>query len=151
MRRKIRFVRDLERHVRHRVSPLHVFTDPPNGLQTLFRENVGKAQNESHLLAVFVRGRQIQLLAQSCGCEGPLPRRSERVDIGPEPIIGEASYAMAELFGIDPDPATGGAEGGVTYIVFTGSDARVREDDILDHGRAVSIGKVQAVELLKDN
>lgn len=73
------------------------------------------------------------------------------VDIGPEEIIGEASYAMAELFGIDPDPATGGAQGGVTYIAFTGANARVPEEDILDHSRAVSIGEVQAAELLAEN
>ncbi len=73
------------------------------------------------------------------------------VDIGPAEIIGEASYAMAELFGIDPDPATGGAEEGVTYIAFTGANARVPEDDILDHGRAVSIGRAQAAELVADN
>ncbi|MFE9697099.1 glycoside hydrolase family 75 protein [Streptomyces sp. NPDC006270] len=42
-------------------------------------------------------------------------------DTGPTGIIGEASYAMAKTLGIDPDPATGGAESGVTYIAFENS------------------------------
>jgi hypothetical protein len=33
--------------------------------------------------------------------------------------IGEVSYAMASSLGIDPDPANGGIESGVTYIIFT--------------------------------
>ncbi len=33
--------------------------------------------------------------------------------------IGELSYAMASSLGINPDPAAGGTESGVTYIVFT--------------------------------
>lgn len=36
--------------------------------------------------------------------------------------IGEISYAMASALGIDPDPAYGGIESGVTYIVFTTED-----------------------------
>ena len=47
-------------------------------------------------------------------------------DEGPPEIIGEASYAMATLFGIDPDPVNGGADDGVTYIVFTGTAAQVQ-------------------------
>ena len=41
-------------------------------------------------------------------------------DEGPNNIIGEASYATAKALGIDPDPATGGTDSGVTYIVFPG-------------------------------
>ncbi|MFJ6657298.1 glycoside hydrolase family 75 protein [Streptomyces sp. NPDC091377] len=44
-------------------------------------------------------------------------------DRGPRDLIGEASYAMAEALGIDPDPRTGGAASGVTYIVFKDSRA----------------------------
>jgi len=36
--------------------------------------------------------------------------------------IGEISYAMASALGIDPDPAYGGIESGVIYIVFTTKD-----------------------------
>ncbi|GIH18565.1 hypothetical protein Raf01_67370 [Rugosimonospora africana] len=42
-------------------------------------------------------------------------------DEGPDNIIGEASYATAQALGVDPDPATGGTEGPVTFIVFTGT------------------------------
>ena len=42
-------------------------------------------------------------------------------DEGPNNIIGEASYATAQALGINPDPATGGSDGPVTYIVFTGT------------------------------
>jgi hypothetical protein len=41
-------------------------------------------------------------------------------DEGPPDIIGEASFATAQALGIDPDPATGGTDSGVTYIVFPG-------------------------------
>jgi Ricin-type beta-trefoil lectin domain/Fungal chitosanase of glycosyl hydrolase group 75 len=41
-------------------------------------------------------------------------------DEGPDNIIGEGSYALATALGIDPDPATGGTDGPVTFIVFPG-------------------------------
>jgi len=44
-------------------------------------------------------------------------------DIGPDDIIGEASYALARDLGIRPDPSGGGAASGVTYILFKGSGA----------------------------
>ncbi len=66
-------------------------------------------------------------------------------DEGPEDIIGEASYAMAGLLDIDPDPESGGAEDGATYIVFTGPDALV--EPIEDHAAASLLGleKVQSL------
>ncbi|WP_432841058.1 ricin-type beta-trefoil lectin domain protein [Dactylosporangium sp. CA-092794] len=42
-------------------------------------------------------------------------------DEGPNNIIGEGSYALAVALGIDPNPATGGTAGPVTFIVFPGS------------------------------
>jgi hypothetical protein len=39
-------------------------------------------------------------------------------DLGPDSIVGEASYAAAVALGIDPNPATGGTSGPVTFIVF---------------------------------
>ncbi len=68
-------------------------------------------------------------------------------DTGPEAIIGEASYAMAKLLGIDPNPEFGGAESGVTYIVFTGPAAVAQRTE--DHREAVAIGTAQAKQLLK--
>ncbi|MEU4149099.1 glycoside hydrolase family 75 protein [Streptomyces sp. NPDC026659] len=59
-------------------------------------------------------------------------------DTGPSRIIGEASYAAAEGLGIDPDPATGGAESGVTYILFTGAGSKV--SPLESHEAAVELG-----------
>jgi hypothetical protein len=42
-------------------------------------------------------------------------------DEGPSNIIGEASYATARDLGIDPNPESGGTDGPVTFIVFTGT------------------------------
>lgn len=65
-------------------------------------------------------------------------------DIGPEQAIGEASYAAAEGLGIDPDPATGGAESGVTYIAFKDSET----DAIEDHAGTVELGDELAKEFV---
>ena len=68
-------------------------------------------------------------------------------DTGPATIIGEASYATAEALGIDPDPATGGADSGVTCIVFAGT--RVVPIDSRD--RAVSVGEAAARRFVEQN
>ncbi|MFI1934325.1 glycoside hydrolase family 75 protein [Streptomyces sp. NPDC020330] len=65
-------------------------------------------------------------------------------DTGPTGIIGEASYAMAKALGIDPDPSTGGAESGVTYIAFTNS----RISPIESSARARSRGAALAREFV---
>lgn len=67
-------------------------------------------------------------------------------DVGPTAIIGEASYHMAELLGIDPDPSTGGIESGVAYIAFTGPEAEVTV--IEDHDEAVRVGVERATAFL---
>lgn len=67
-------------------------------------------------------------------------------DEGPENIIGEASYAMASLLGIDPDPSTGGTDGPVTYVVFPGPGAVV--DPIEDHDAATALGEALATALV---
>ena len=58
-------------------------------------------------------------------------------DVGPDRIIGEASYATAKALGIRADPHGGGAPSGVTYIVF--KDAQVKP--IEDHAAAVATGE----------
>ncbi|MEU6818347.1 glycoside hydrolase family 75 protein [Streptomyces sp. NPDC046860] len=68
-------------------------------------------------------------------------------DTGPKEIIGEASYAAAEALGIDPDPATGGAESGVTYILF--KDSLV--SPVESHAAAVALGDRLAREFLAAN
>jgi hypothetical protein len=60
-------------------------------------------------------------------------------DAGPASIIGEASFAMAEALGIPSSPRTGGVDSGVTYLVFTGTAARVTRNE--DHAEAVSLGE----------
>ena len=70
-------------------------------------------------------------------------------DEGPNDIIGEASYAMAKSLGIDPDPATGGTDSGVTYIAFPGSAAVV--NPIEDHAAAVTLGQMLAAQLIANN
>jgi hypothetical protein len=67
-------------------------------------------------------------------------------DIGPSRLIGEASYATAEALGIDPDPRTGGAPSGVTYIVFRNT----RLTPIEDHQAAVTHGKELARKFVGD-
>ena len=49
------------------------------------------------------------------------------------------------------NPATGGTNGPVTYIAFTGPDARIAADDILDHALAEAIGATRAEQLVVDN
>jgi hypothetical protein len=71
-------------------------------------------------------------------------------DEGPDNIIGEASYAMAQSLGVDPDPSTGGRDAvDVTYLVFTGSGALLPSPE--DHAAAVSLGQTLAAKLLADN
>lgn len=60
-------------------------------------------------------------------------------DAGPAAIIGEGSFAMAEALGIPSNPRTGGVDSGVTYLVFTGTAARVTRNE--DHAEAVSVGE----------
>jgi hypothetical protein len=67
-------------------------------------------------------------------------------DEGPPDIIGEASFAMAGLLGIDNDPVTGGADAGATFIIFTGADAVV--DPIEDHDAATATAKALAGRML---
>ncbi|MET7285371.1 glycoside hydrolase family 75 protein [Streptomyces sp. NPDC005573] len=68
-------------------------------------------------------------------------------DTGPTKIIGEASYATAKALGIDPDPATGGAESGVTYILFKNSAV----SPIESHSAAVTLGDQLARQFLQNN
>ncbi|MFD9485296.1 glycoside hydrolase family 75 protein [Streptomyces sp. NPDC059991] len=68
-------------------------------------------------------------------------------DSGPSKIIGEASYATAKALGINPDPATGGAESGVTYILFKDSQTKPIES----HSAAVSLGDDLAKKFIADN
>jgi len=68
-------------------------------------------------------------------------------DTGPTKIIGEASYATAQALGINPDPANGGADSGVTYILFKNSQV----SPIESHSAAVSLGERLAKEFIRNN
>ncbi|WP_406456796.1 glycoside hydrolase family 75 protein [Streptomyces sp. NBC_00876] len=68
-------------------------------------------------------------------------------DTGPAGIIGEASYATARALGIDPDPRTGGAGAGVTYILFKDSVV----SPIESHSAAVTAGEALARQFVRDN
>ncbi|RMB84224.1 glycoside hydrolase family 75 protein [Streptomyces shenzhenensis] len=68
-------------------------------------------------------------------------------DTGPTEIIGEASYATARALGIDPDPATGGTDSGVTYILFTNSQV----SPIENHAAAITLGDRLAQQFLRSN
>lgn len=67
-------------------------------------------------------------------------------DVGPVAAIGEASYRMAELLTINPNPRTGGTAAEVAYIAFTGMAAEV--DVMEDHDMAVQIGIAHVKTLL---
>jgi Fungal chitosanase of glycosyl hydrolase group 75 len=70
-------------------------------------------------------------------------------ECGDKSLIGEASVATANLLGIDSDPKTGGTDGPVTYIVFSGESGRITDPkDYGDHKKAVEIGVKRAKELL---
>jgi hypothetical protein len=66
---------------------------------------------------------------------------------GPDDAIGEASYACAAALGVDPDPATGGTPGPVTYIAFLGSDAV--PSDLEDPAETQRLGETLAARLLQ--
>lgn len=70
-------------------------------------------------------------------------------ECGDKSLIGEASIATARLLGIDSDPKTGGTNGPVTYLVFTGESGRITDPkDYANHAKAVEIGVKRAKELL---
>ena len=68
-------------------------------------------------------------------------------DTGPTKIIGEASYATANALGINPDPENGGADSGVTYILFKNSQV----SPIESHSAAVTLGDKLAKQFLQNN
>ncbi|MGW1159453.1 glycoside hydrolase family 75 protein [Streptomyces sp. NPDC002513] len=68
-------------------------------------------------------------------------------DTGPTQIIGEASYATAQALGIDSNPETGGADSGVTYILFKNS----KVSPIESHSAAVSLGQSLAQQFINSN
>jgi hypothetical protein len=68
-------------------------------------------------------------------------------DTGPTTIIGEASYAMASKLGINPDPANGGTDSGVAFLVFPGSKVSPVESQTA----AATCGKARAQTFVDTN
>jgi hypothetical protein len=66
--------------------------------------------------------------------------------VGQNDIIGDASYAMANALGINPDPVSGGTASGVTYIAF--QEPSVAVTVMEDHDEAVKLGQVAAAALV---
>lgn len=125
-------------------------TDPSFQDETAWQDSQGEHLNAAELPYIVVPGISDKFDYEANGIEGATVAAvvyQDTVtyavvgDVGPDDIIGEASYATAEELGIDPDPATGGAEDGVTFILFPGT----RADSIEDHQSAVDRG-VQAAE-----
>ncbi|WP_394840645.1 glycoside hydrolase family 75 protein [Pendulispora brunnea] len=68
-------------------------------------------------------------------------------DTGPTNIIGEASYGAAVALGINPNPANGGTDGPVTYIVFKNS----KVSPIESKSKAAELGAQLAQKFIDNN
>jgi hypothetical protein len=131
-------------------------TDPWFQNQTSFHQSDGRPLNAERLPYIVVPGPSDIWKYANSGIRGGSVAAviyGDKVeygvvgDTGPAKIIGEASYATARALGINPDPATGGAPSGVTYIVFTDSQV----SPIEDHSAAASLGEALAEQFLEDN
>lgn len=137
-------------------SKCNADTDPWFQDDTAFHQSNGKPLNAEKLPYVVVPSSSSIWNYSSAGIKGGgvvaviYGNKVEYAvvgDTGPNKIIGEASYATAKAMGIDPDPETGGAESGVTYILFKNS----KVSPIESHSAAVSLGDSLAKKFLQDN
>ncbi len=112
-------------------------TDPNFSSSTAFAQSDGRALSSEKLPYVVVPApsgiwdyREHGVRGGSVAAMVYRDRVSYAVvgDVGPTDIIGEASYAAATSLGVDPDPRSGGAPSGVTYIVFKDSRVTPLED-----------------------
>ncbi|MGG2466045.1 glycoside hydrolase family 75 protein [Streptomyces sp. RGM 3693] len=131
-------------------------TDPWFQDDTAFPQSDGKPLNAAKLPYVVVPSVSNIWNYQSAGIKGGgvvailYNNQVEYAvvgDTGPNKIIGEASYAAAKGLGIDPNPETGGADSGVTYVLFKNSQA----SPIESHADAVSRGDALAKKFLQEN
>ncbi|MFK0170770.1 glycoside hydrolase family 75 protein [Streptomyces sp. NPDC090306] len=112
-------------------------SDPAYTSGTAYPQSDGRDLDAEHLPYVVVPGPGERWDHRDNGVRGgsvaALVHR-DRVryavvgDTGPEDLIGEASYAAARSLGIRADPRGGGADAGVTYIVFENSRVPRIED-----------------------
>ena len=131
-------------------------TDPWFLGDTAFHQANGKPLNAARLPFVVVPSSSTIWNYAGAGIKGggvvaviykDLVQYAVVGDTGPSGIIGEASYAAANALGINPNPATGGAASGVTYILFTNS----KVSPIEEHDAAVTLGDTLAKKFLQDN
>ncbi|MEV7377055.1 glycoside hydrolase family 75 protein [Streptomyces lydicus] len=137
-------------------SKCNADTDPWYQDDTAFRQSNGKPLNAEKLPYVVVPSSSGIWNYASAGIKGGgvvaiiYNKQVEYAvvgDTGPDKIIGEASYAAAKGLGINPDPENGGADSGVTYVLFKNSKA----SPIESHADAVSRGDALAKKFLQDN
>ncbi|WP_310720985.1 glycoside hydrolase family 75 protein [Streptomyces lydicus] len=137
-------------------SKCNADTDPWYQDDTAFRQSNGKPLNAEKLPYVVVPSSSGIWNYASAGIKGGgvvaviYNNQVEYAvvgDTGPDKIIGEASYAAAKNLGINPDPENGGADSGVTYVLFKNSKA----SPIESHADAVSRGDALAKKFLQDN
>ncbi|MEV6547129.1 glycoside hydrolase family 75 protein [Streptomyces sp. NPDC051597] len=131
-------------------------TDPWFRGETAFRQSDGRPLNAEKLPYVVVPASSSIWNYASAGMGGGglvavIYRDKVEYavvgDTGPSRIIGEASYATAKALGMNPDPVSGGAESGVTYILFRNS----RVEPIESHSAAVSLGDELARRFIAAN
>ncbi|WP_328498217.1 glycoside hydrolase family 75 protein [Streptomyces sp. NBC_00414] len=134
------------RHCNERTDPLFCDT-------TAFQQSDGRQLSAERLPYVVVPGpshrwnhreHDVRRGTVAAVIHGDRVRYAVVGDIGPDDIIGEASYALARNLGIRPDPRGGGAASGVTYILFKGSGASPIENP----GAAAAQGERLARELV---
>ncbi|GHF44700.1 glycoside hydrolase family 75 protein [Streptomyces griseosporeus] len=129
-------------------------TDPWYQDDTAYHDSAGRPLRADRLPYVVIPGPSGVWDHRSAGVEGGsvvAVIRGDRVhyavvgDTGPKEIIGEASHATARALDIDPDPARGGTDEPVTYVVFTGPRVRPIES----HDAAVDLGDRLAREFVR--
>ncbi|MFH8467854.1 glycoside hydrolase family 75 protein [Streptomyces sp. NPDC017991] len=134
------------RHCNERTDPLFCDT-------TAFQQSDGRQLSAERLPYVVVPGpshrwnhqeHDVRRGTVAAVIHGDRVRYAVVGDVGPDDIIGEASYALARNLGIRPDPKGGGAPSGVTYILFKGSSASPIESP----GAAAAQGERLARELV---
>ncbi|MCX5747078.1 MAG: glycoside hydrolase family 75 protein [Proteobacteria bacterium] len=130
-------------------------TDPSYQNQTAASDSMGNPLDAATLPYVVVPVKSTRFNYQSAGLAlGSIVAviYADQVaygvigDLGPSTVIGEASYRMAEVLGIDPDPSTGGTNADVAYVAFTGASAKVTTME--DQAEAQAIGLAHAKALL---
>jgi Fungal chitosanase of glycosyl hydrolase group 75 len=129
-------------------------TDPAYMSQTAATDSMGDPLDAATLPYVVVPGKSTRFDYRAAGLAmgsvfavvyNDEVQYAVAGDVGPVAIVGEGSYALADLLGIDPDPRTGGTDEPVLYIGFTNSVI----DPIEDHDEAVSVGLERARALVQ--